>query len=330
MKRVLVTEDMHARGYEVLESDPDIELVRIDDIEPGTLKEAVHGVDAILVRSAKLTADILEGAKNLKVVARHGVGCDSIDVAHLSARGIPVAIAAGANARSVAEHTLGLMLASARELPLLDTVVKTGHWADRNNYRAMDLIGAKVLIVGFGRIGRLVAPLCKAFGMDVVVADIALDETLAREMGCRGVEDFRPELADADFVTLHVPLDETTRHLISAKELAAMKPGSILINCARGGIVDDNALLAALENGHLRGAGLDVMTDEPPTPDHPLIHRTDVVITPHNGAGAMSAAIAMAEMSAENILDTFAGKLREDCTFNLDALRAAESEKKSA
>ena len=109
-----------------------------------------------------------------------------------------------------------------------------------------------------------------------------------------------------------------------------MKPGSILINCARGGIVDDNALLAALENGHLRGAGLDVMTDEPPTPDHPLIHRTDVVITPHNGAGAMSAAIAMAEMSAENILDTFAGKLREDCTFNLDALRAAESEKKSA
>ncbi len=330
MKRVLVTEDIHPRGYEVLESDPGIEVVRIDGIEPETLKAAVRDADGILVRSAKLTTDVLEGAANLKVVSRHGVGCDSIDVAHLSARGIPVAIAAGANARSVAEHTLALMLASARELPLLDTVVKSGRWAERNNYRAMDLIGAKVLIVGFGRIGRLVAPLCKAFGMDVVVADIALDETLAAEMGCRGVEDFRPELADADFVTLHVPLDETTRHLVGEKELAGMKPGAILINCARGGIVDDDALLAALQSGHLRGAGLDVMDEEPPVPDHPLIHRTDVVMTPHNGAGAMSAAIAMAEMSARNILDAFAGELREDCTFNLHALRVDGMEKQSA
>ncbi|MBO6520206.1 MAG: hydroxyacid dehydrogenase [Rhodospirillales bacterium] len=330
MKRVLVTEDMHPRGYEVLEAAPDIEVIRIKDIEPATLKDAVRDVDGILVRSAKLTADILEAAENLKVVARHGVGCDSIDVAHLSARGIPVAIAAGANSRSVAEHTLGLMLAAARELPLLDNVVKSGRWADRNNYRAKDLMGAKVLIVGFGRIGRLVAPLCKAFGMETVVADIVLDETLASEMGCRGVEDFRPELADADFVTLHVPLDETTRHLVGEAELAAMKSGSILINCARGGIVDDNALLAALVRGHIRGAGLDVMADEPPAADHPLIGRTDVVMTPHNGAGAMSAAIAMAEMSAVNIIDAFAGNLREDCTFNLDALRANDMEKKSA
>ncbi len=330
MKRVLVTEDMHPRGYEVLEADPDIEIVRIDDIQPATLRDAVRDVDGILVRSAKLTADILEGAGNLKVVARHGVGCDSIDVAHLSARGIPVAIAAGANARSVAEHTLGLMLASARELPLLDNVVKAGRWADRNNYRAKDLMGAKVLIVGFGRIGRLVAPLCKAFGMEVVVADIVLDEQLAKEMGCRGVEDFRPELADADFVTLHVPLDDTTRHLVGETELAAMKPGAIVINCARGGIVDDDALLAALERGHIRGAGLDVMVEEPPAADHPLIGRTDVVMTPHNGAGAMSAAIAMAEMSAVNIIDAFAGNLREDCTFNLDSLRANHMEKQSA
>ena len=320
MKRVLVTEDMHARGFDVLKSASDIEIIRIDNIEPATLAAAVEDVDAIIVRSAVFPADILERAGRLQVISRHGVGCDNLDVAHLSTRGIPVAIASGANARSVAEHTLGLMLAAARELPLLDDVVKTGHWADRNNYRAADLYGAKALIVGFGRIGRLVAPLCKAFGMQTVVADIALDEDLATEMGCRGVEDFRPELADADFVSLHVPLDDTTRHLVGKDELAMMKQGSILINCARGGIVDDAALLAALESGHLRGAGLDVMTSEPPAPDDTLMLRSDVVMTPHNGAGAMSAAIAMAEMSAQNVLDAFDGKLRADCTFNLAAL----------
>ena len=323
MKRVLITEHMHERGYEVLNAHSDIEIVWIDDIEPSTLVNAVKDVDAIITRSAFLTSDILKRAEKLRVVSRHGVGCDNIDVAYLSARHIPVAIASGANSRSVAEHTMGLMLAAARELPLLDQVVKTGKWADRNDYRACDLFGAKIVILGFGRIGRLVAPLCKAFGMDVVVADIKLDANLASEMGCRGVKDFRPELADADFLTLHVPLDNSTRHIISTSELAAMKPESILINCARGGVVDDDALLKALDNGHLRGAALDVMHTEPPASDHPLILRSDVVMTPHNGAASTSASIAMAEMSAQNVIDTFNGVLRDDCTFNLEGLKTA-------
>lgn len=323
MKRVLITEPMHERGYEVLESASDIEIVRLDSIAPAVLMDAVKDVDAIIARSAILSAEILSGAEKLQIVSRHGVGCDSIDVAYLSQRKIPVAIAAGANARSVAEHTMGLMLATARELPLLDQLVKNGRWAERNNYRACDLHGAKIVVLGFGRIGRLVAPLCKAFGMDVVVADIKLDAALAEKMGCRGVEDFRPELQDADFLTLHVPLDDSTRHIVSTPELQSMKPGSILINCARGGVVDDDALLRSLESGHLRGAGLDVMNIEPPAPDHPLMLRPDVVMAPHNGAAAMSAAVAMAEMSAQNVIDHFNGVLREDCTFNLDGLRAA-------
>lgn len=323
MKRVLVTEPMHERGYEVLASSPDIEVVQLDSIEPEVLAAAVKDVDAIVARSAILSSEILSGAERLQIVSRHGVGCDSIDVAHLSKRKIPVAIAAGANARSVAEHTMGLMLAAARELPLLDQLVKNGRWAERNNYRACDLHGAKIVILGFGRVGRLVAPLCKAFGMDVVVADIKLDSALATEMGCRGVEDFRPELNDADFLTLHVPLDDSTRHIVSSRELGSMKPGSILINCARGGVVDDDALLRALESGHLRGAALDVMNTEPPAPDDPLMLRPDVVMAPHNGAAAMSAAIAMAEMSVQNVIDHFNGVLREDCTFNLEGLRAS-------
>lgn len=327
MKRVLVTEHMHERGFEILAARPDIEIAYIPDIEPETLRAAMEGVHGILVRSAKFPGDILAEARDLEVVSRHGVGCDNIDVAHLSARGLPMAIAAGANARSVAEHTLGFMLTAGRELSLLDRVVKAGRWADRNNYRAKDLIDSKVLIVGFGRIGRLVAPLCKAFGMDVVVADIALDRALADSMGVKAVEDFRPEIPDADFITLHIPLDDSTRHIFGAAELSAMKNDAILINCARGGVVDDDALLAALDAGELRGAALDVMDEEPPAADHPLIGRDDVVMTPHNGAGAMSAAIAMAEMAAQNILDAFDGKLREDCTFNLAELGAAKRDR---
>ena len=321
MKRVLVTEHMHQAGYDVLSAHKNVEIVHIPDIQRETLKSAIKDVHGIVVRSAELDADILAHAASLQVVSRHGVGCDNIDVAYLTGLGIPVAIAAGANARSVTEHTLGFMIAAAREFAVLDHVVKTGRWADRNDYRAKDLQGAKVLIVGFGRIGRLVAPLCKAFGMDVVVADIALDRELAASMGCRGVEDFRPELADTDFLTLHVPLDATTRHLISKRELAALKSGSIVINCARGGIVDEDALLAALESDHIRAAALDVMSEEPPRADHPLIARKDVLMTPHNGAAAMSAAIAMAEVAAQNVIDLFAGGLKDEMTFNLKGLR---------
>ena len=320
MKRVLVTEHMHEAGYDVLKAHKDIEIVHIPDIERETLKSAIKDVHGIVLRSAKLDADILQHATSLQIVSRHGVGCDNIDVAHLTNRGIPVAIAAGANARSVAEHTLGFMIAAAREFAILNDDVKAGRWADRNNYRAKDLRGAKVLIVGFGRIGRLVAPLCKAFGMDVVVADIALDQKLAESMGCRGVEDFRPELADTDFLTLHVPLDDTTRHLISERELAALKLGAIVINCARGGIVDEDALLAALESNHIRATAIDVMSEEPPRADHPLIARKDVLMSPHNGAAAMSAAIAMAEVAAQNVVDLFAGDLKDEMTFNLKGL----------
>ena len=318
MRRVLVTEEIHSRGMEILLAAANIEIVRVKNIEPETLRIAVRDVDAILVRSAIFPGDILQEARRLKIVSRHGVGCDNIDVDHLSARGIPVAIASGSNALSVAEHTLGLMLATARDLVNQDTLVKNGCWTDRNKFRAVDLRGAKVVILGFGRTGRKIAPLCKAVGMEVVVADIALDIDLAAQMDCRGVTDFRLELGDADFLTLHVPLNDSTRHIVSTNELAAMKQGAILINCARGGVVNNSALFEAMESGHIRAAGIDVMPIEPPPTDDPLILHPNVLMTPHNAAGAMSAAIAMSEMSAQNVVDMFADKLADDCIFNRD------------
>ena len=324
MKRVLITETMHPRGFEIFADRDDIEVINLEgDIRPETLVAHMPGVHAIAARSAELTADILSHANELEVISRHGVGCDLIDVEYASGRGIPVAIASGANSLSVAEHTMALMMALARELPAQDIMAKSGNWHKRNEVRVRDLQGATILIVGFGRIGRLVAPMCKAFGMDVVVADIKLDRQLADQMGVRAVDDFHTELANTDFLSLHVPLYKETRHLISTDEFNAIKRGAIILNCARGGIVDDEALITALDSGQIDFAGIDVLSIEPPDPNHPIFKRDDVLITPHNGAASVSASIAMSRMTAENILDCFDGKLRDDCTFNLELLNAS-------
>jgi len=326
MKRVLVTEPMHDTGFALLRARDDIDAVFAEDMTPETLARLIPGVHGIAVRGAFLTAELLTLASDLQVVSRHGVGCDRIDVGHLTSRGIPMAIAAGANAQSVAEHTMALALSVARHQPALDDAVRDCDFDARNRLLATDLSGATMLIIGFGRIGRKVAPLARAFGMDVTVVDIKLDRELAAQMGCRAVEDFRPELTSADFVSLHVPLDDSTRHMLSKSEFEMMKTGSILINCARGGIVDEVAMMAALDAGQLRGAGLDVLSTEPPPPDDPmltsLLARSDVILAPHAGASSFGAKIEMSRMAIQNLLDAFDGKLDPDCVFNLEGLNA--------
>jgi len=320
-KKVLVTEPVHQCGISLLEARDDIEVIHAPDKSAETLLAMIGDVHAVLARSANLTGNILATAPNLEIVSRHGVGCDTVDVAYMSGRGLPVAIASGANSRSVAEHTMMFMLAVARSLPTLDKLVRENRWSDRDGMRALDLHGSKILIIGFGRIGRIVAELCNGFGMDITVADIALDRDLAEAMGCKGVTDFHSELAKADIVTIHVPLDDSTRHILGADEFAAMKDGAILINCARGGVVDEAALVDALDSKKLRGAGIDVFSSEPPPADHPLTSRDDVVMAPHNGAASVLSAEAMSSMAAQNIIDHFDGRLRDDCTFNLEALK---------
>jgi D-3-phosphoglycerate dehydrogenase len=320
MKRVLVTEPLHQSGMALLEARPDIEIVFAKDITPQVLAEAVAGVHAIAVRVAELPAGVLSCANELEVISRHGVGCDRLDMAHLNARGIPVMIAAGANATSVAEHAMGLLLATARGLVDQDRAIRKGWFNERLKRLATDLSGATILIIGFGRIGRSLAPLACAFGMEAIVADIALDEALAEEMGCRGVSDFRPELPNADVISLHVPLDEATRGFISSGEFAAMKDGAILINTARGGVVDETAMIAALDSGKLMAAGLDVFALEPAPDTQALFNRSDVVLSPHTAAGSYNSITKSSEMTIQNILDFFDGAPRQDCIFNRDEL----------
>ncbi len=320
MKRVLLTEPLLPSGMALLEARPDIEIVMAEDTSPETLSKAVKGVHGIGVRVAVMRADVFACADKLEVVSRHGVGCDRLDMAHLNERGIPVMIASGANAQSVAEHTMGLLLAAARGLVAQDKDIREDWFKERLERLSVDLSGATMLIVGFGRTGRKTAPLARAFGMDVIVADIALDEVLAKKMGCRGVADFRPELPKADVLCLHVPLDETTDKFISSGEFAAMKDGAILINCARGGVVDEAAMIAALDSGKLFAAGLDVFSVEPAPADNPLFSRTDVVLSAHTAAGSKNSMELSAQMTAQNLLDFFDGKPRDDCIFNREEI----------
>jgi D-3-phosphoglycerate dehydrogenase len=325
-KRVLVTEPMHDIGLDLLRRRADVEFVVAEDARPETLARHMPGVHGVAVRIAQLPADILALAPDLQVVSRHGVGCDNVDVAHLTARGIPVAIAAGANSSSVAEHTMAMVLSLSRRLAAVDKAVRTGDFAGRMRLIASDLEGAVMLVVGFGRVGRKVAPRAQAFGMEVVVADVLPYGDDAAKIGCRFVTDFHDALAEADFITLHIPLDETTRQIVSTAEFETMKSGAVLINAARGGVVDEKALLAALEAGRIAGAGLDVFSVEPPPLDDPvfgpLLKRDDVILAPHTGAASHGAVREMSRMAMQNILDVFDGKITDDRVFNADALRA--------
>ena len=204
-----------------------------------------------------MSADLLSLSQDLEVVSRHGVGCDNVDVAHLSKRGIPVAIAAGANSTSVAELTFAMMLTLTRRLRDLDQAVRANNFSARSKLLAMELEGSNLLIIGFGRIGRKVAARTRAFGMNVTVADIELDHTLANELGARGSKISNP-IYSTDILSIHVPLNDILATLSPIR--SSPNWFRCLLNCARGGILDEAALLKVLENGHLAGAGLDVFS----------------------------------------------------------------------
>ena len=319
MKRVVVTENIHPDGLALLQgrSDIDVELLHG---EADRLPAALADAHAVLVRSMALTGDVLAGAKHLEVVSRHGVGCDNIDVDSLSSRGVPVAIAVDANTTSVVEHVMMMMLALNKEAMRYDALTRQGGFSERGKYKTTELFGKHVLIVGFGRIGKRLAPLCKAFGMQVTVADIKLDRGYAKKLDCDAVEDVRPLLPSIDYLSLHVPLDDSTRNMISAAELSVMQPHAILINCARGGVVDEHAVAAAMRENRIAGFGCDVFSTEPPPADNPLLDLPNSIITPHNAAGPDESMRRMATFAAQNIINQFDGALTRDFIFNVNAL----------
>jgi len=320
-RKVLVLPALHEAGMEILTARSDFDVV----VPEGVTREALHNhlpdVEAIALRLPPVRRDIIDSAPMLKIISRHGVGVDNVDVEACTARGIPVTVVGEANAPSVMEHTLAMILSLSKRLGDFDRAVRAGDYNVKLKLDAIDIFGRTILILGLGRIGSRVAKACNALGMRCLGVDPAFSEQRIRELGCEPVREFRAALPRADFVTVHCPLQPDTRNLIGAAELALMQPSAFVINCARGGIVDEAALLDALNGGRLKGAGLDVQLREPPRADDPLLTCDRLILTPHSAATTQEGMVRMAVATARNICDFFDGRLEPANVFNAEALR---------
>jgi D-3-phosphoglycerate dehydrogenase len=284
--RVLVTEALSERGLELLRKDFEVDVR--EELAAGALAEEIAPYDALIVRSqTDVGAEVLEAGRNLKVVARAGIGLDNVDVEAATRRGIMVVNAPQSNIVSAAEHTMALLLAQARHIPQAQAALKAGAW-ERSRFRGVEVAGKTIGVVGLGRVGGMVAQRAQGFGMRVIAFDPYVPKERARELGADLMPTLEALLVQADFVTVNLPKTADTEGLIGARELGLMKEGARIVNTARGGIVDEDALAKALEDGHLGGAALDVFVDEPAI-DHPLFAFDDVVVTPHLGSSTVEA-----------------------------------------
>jgi D-3-phosphoglycerate dehydrogenase len=320
--KVLVKEKIAESGVELLRRNFDVDLgLEMSDQE---LAEVIGAYDAILVRSAtKLTAELIERGERLKVIGRAGTGVDNVDIPAATRRGIVVANAPEANSVAAAEHTLALMLALCRNVPQAHGSLVGGAW-ERSRFKGAELYGKTLGVIGFGRIGQLVAKRAQGFEMEVVGFDKFVSAERFRELGVEGAGDLDELLGRSDVVTLHVPKTPETVSLIDAAAIAAMRDGARLVNCARGELVDLEALLAGLESGKLAGAALDVFPSEPFT-DHPVFARDDVVVTPHLGASTAEAQDRAGLVTAEQVTAALTGGVVTNAV-NIAAVRPEEME----
>ena len=319
--RVLVAGKIQAAGLELLRSRKDIAVELVEAVTTEAYRPHLLGADAVLIRTQPMTATEISLAPRLKIVSRHGVGYDAVDVAALNARHIPLTIVGDVNSRAVAEHTLMLMLAAARRTVAHHVASTTGQWNERNRFDAVELDGKTLLLLGFGRIGRRVAELAKAFGMTVMAYDPYVSADQMKAAGVNHTPEIGTALPSADYVSVHMPGGQSP--VLGAAELGRLKPSAIVVNAARGGVVDELALDSALRQRRLRGAALDVLTEEPPPVDHPLLSNPHVTISPHNAGLTEECAMRMAVMAAQNILDCFDGRLNPAFVVNNQALTKA-------
>jgi D-3-phosphoglycerate dehydrogenase len=320
MPHVICLRPIHPDAIAKLAASEGVTVEVVNDLSPASLAANLPRADALIVRTLRIDAGFLAQCTRLRILARHGVGYDIVDVPALTALGIPLTITPEANAVSVAEHALMMMLACARRLPAFDANMRTPVWGAQPHLPTFDLAGKTVLVVGFGRIGTRVAKLCAAFGMQVLVRDPHVAKGSIRGLGFTPVDDAAEAAAQADIVTLHCPSSAATRNMVDAAFLARMRRGAVLVNTARGTLVQQDALEAALRAGHLGAAGLDVFEDEPVEAPIPLLSAPNLIMTPHVAASTQEGLRRMAMDSADAVLACFAGTLDPDIVVNAEVL----------
>ena len=299
--KVAVLGKVDQKGLSFLKEN-EFKVIEIESFEIQNLKEQLKDVDGILLRTTKLDKEILEHCDNLKIISRHGVGYDNVDLDFLNDNKIALCITSTSNAVSVAEHVLSFFIYLTKKLSLSDSLVKKGNFEKRSSLpNFFELYKKKVLIIGFGRIGKEVAKRCLGFDMEVYVYDPFLDNEIIIRNQCIPIEK-NQGLAIADFITIHLPLNGDTKNFISQTELNLMRKNSILVNTSRGGIVNENDLCIALDSKKIQGAGMDVFVSEPPESNHPFFKLDNILLTPHNAALTLECRERMSLEASQNIV----------------------------
>ena len=295
-------------------------------LTPEVLQREIQNADALVVRTAgTIDAALMDAAPKLRVIGRHGVGYDQIDIPAATERGIQVVYTPGANVIAVAEHALAFAIGLSKHFPQQMLALREGRYNDRTKLVGFDLPGRTLGIIGFGRIGRRLATLAHALGMRILYNDlVAAPLKLETHLGAHRVS-LDHLLGEADIVSLHVPLDDSTRRIMNARTIALMKPGGYLINTCRGPVVDEYAVAQALDSGQLGGYAADVYDVEPPPADHPLIGRSDCLLTPHSAAQTVEGLINMARGVAEDVIAVLRGQLPANPVNNPDDVAASRA-----
>ena len=304
--KVLVSDKLAQEGLEILEKEKKIEVDVKTGLSSDELKKIIRDYDGLIVRSGtKVTKEIIEAGKKLEIIGRAGVGLDNVDVEAASRKGIVVMNAPGGNTISTAEHTMSMILALSRNIPQAQVSLKGGHW-DRKKFMGTELYGKTLGIIGLGRIGAEVAKRAMSFGMKILTFDPYLSLDRVKTLKIESVA-LKELLRRADYISVHTPLTKETKHLISDKEINLMKKGIRIINCARGGIIDEKALIKGLKSGKVTGCALDVYEKEPPL-NNPLLKLDNVVVTPHLGASTEEAQVSVAIDIARQMCDGLLGR----------------------
>ena len=318
MYKIGIIQSINEEGIKLLENNKNFEYEIIDDVSEKNLLKKIHLYDGVSLRVSKLSNNLLSKATKLKVISRHGVGYDNVDTSFLKKKDITLLITATANAIAVSEHVFYLMLTISKNFLNLDNEVRQGNFKKNiNNFPTFELHDKEVLIAGFGRIGRNLIQKCIGFDMKVRVYDPFVEEKVINDMGGLKVENFDKALTSADFLSIHMPLNEKTRDLINLKKMKTMKKTSVIINTARGGIVNEIDLSQALNDKSILAAGIDVFNNEPINLDNPLLKNRNAILSPHTAALTNECKIRMAKETAQNIINYFEGKIDKNTIVKL-------------
>ena len=300
--KIAIIGSIHQSGLNILKEN-NFDILEIVNLEINSLKKELQEVDGIVLRTAELKENVLSKCKNLKIIARHGVGYDNVDIKFLNKNNIALGITGTSNAVSVAEHVMTMFLYLTKKINISDSLVKKGDFIKKNTLPSFfELYNKNILILGFGRIGRELAKRCLSFDTKVYVFDPFIDNEIIKQHNCIPIESKEEGIKVADYISIHMPLNEKTKNFISYDEFKISKNNLILVNTARGGIINEEALFQALKNKSILGAGLDVFENEPPIKNHPLLSLNNILLTPHNAALTLECRTRMSIEACENIV----------------------------